>query len=213
MIAVVRAERLGGQLDLHRPDLPGVGAGVGAGPVDLGVGHVPGGRAGGPGGADAPLGLPPRPGLRPGRGRCQPQPGGQHGADVRQARQRRAPGGIAEPGGIHAGRGQPAPRRAGSQPPRGGVPGPAPPRRDRAQPRRLRGQRGGQQVIGCAVVLGAHDQAVDVPPSQPHRAEVGAARGRDDGGGVVELSGHGSQLSLMSRKPSDIPVCPEAHEM
>jgi anti-sigma regulatory factor (Ser/Thr protein kinase) len=44
--------------------------------------------------------------------------------------------------------GQPAPREAGSQPPGGGVPGPAPPRHDSPQPRGLRSERGGEQVIG-----------------------------------------------------------------
>ena len=38
-----------------------------------------------------------------------------------------------------------------------------------AQPGRLRAQRGGEQVVGCAVVLGAQDQAVDVAAAQPHR--------------------------------------------
>ena len=182
-------QRLRRQLDLHGPHLPGVRAGLDAGPVDLGVGQVPDADPG-ESGAKPPLGMPPGAALRPrGAGR-QPQPGGEHGADVRQARQRRARGGVAEPGGSHAGRGQPAPRRAGSQPPGGGVPGLPPPRGDPAQPGGLRAQRDGEQVIGCAVVLGAQDQAVDVPPAQVHRAGIGAARGPGRGDGIAELSGH-----------------------
>ena len=71
--------------------------------MDLGVGQVPGADAGtGQSGAQAPLGMPPGLALGPGRGGLEPQPGGQHRADVRQARQRRAGGGVAEPGGSHA---------------------------------------------------------------------------------------------------------------
>jgi len=45
-------------------------------------------------------------------------------------------------------------------------------------------------------VLGAQDQAVDVPLAQPHRAGIGAARGPGGVGGVmVEVSYLGSQHS------------------
>jgi hypothetical protein len=39
-----------------------------------------------------------------------------------------------------------------------------------AQPGGLRAQRGGEQVIGGAEMLGAQDQAVDVPLPEPDRA-------------------------------------------
>jgi len=58
-------------------------------------------------------------------------------------------------------------------------------------------------------MLGAQQQAVDVPPAYPYLAGVGAAPGR----GVVELSRHGSQLSHKYRKSSDTTVCPKAHGM
>ena len=116
----------------------------------------------------------------------QPQPGGQHRADVRQARQRRAGGGVAEPGGGHPVRGQPAPGRAGAEPPGGGEPGPPPPRGDRGQPGRLRGQRGGEQVGGCAVVLAAQHQAVDV--RRASRTVPASARRAGRAAGVVVVS-------------------------
>jgi hypothetical protein len=48
------------------------------------------------------------------------------------------------------------------------------PRHDPAQPGRLRGQRGGQQVVSGAVVLGAEDEAVDVAAAEPRRSSNGA---------------------------------------
>ncbi len=138
------------------------------------------------------------PGPRPGG--LEPQPGGEHGADVRQARQRRAGGGVAEPGGSHAGRGQPAPGRAGSQPPGGGEPGPAPPRDDPAQPGGLRAQRGREQVIGCAVVLGAQDQAVDVAAAQPYR--------RRSRSGAGSRCGRRASGPVMAPQPA---CCPARH--
>ena len=94
MIRGGAGQRLGGQLDLDGPDLPGVRAGVEAGPVDLGVGQVPGAGAGRPGGADAPLGVPPRPALAPGRGR----PGATAGRPARRGCAPGAPAPGAWPG-------------------------------------------------------------------------------------------------------------------
>ena len=51
---------------------------------------------------------------------------------------------------------------------------------------RLDPQRDGEQVIGCAAVLPAQQEPVDVPLGQPHRPRVSAARraGRAAGGMV-----------------------------
>jgi len=127
----------------------------------------------------------------------QPQPGGQDGADVGQAGERGAGGGVAQPGGAHACAGEPALGGAGAEPPGGGVPCAPPPGGDRAQPRGLGGQRGGEQVVRSAVVLGAHDQAVDVSLAEPHRACIRTMRrsGRGGGrGGLVKLSRHDSPV-------------------
>lgn len=57
----------------------------------------------------------------------------------------------------------------------GGVPGAPPAGHDGAQPIGRDGQGGGQQVIGCAAVLGAQDQPVNVALGQPDCARIGPA--------------------------------------
>jgi hypothetical protein len=64
--------------------------------------------------------------------------------------------------------------------------GPPLPRHGLPQPRRLRAQRGREQVIGCAEVLGAQDQAVDVAAAEPHGTVVGAVRRPCHRDGLVE---------------------------
>ena len=148
--------------------------------MDLGVGQVPDAdpRAGG---AEAPFGVPPGPALGPGRAGLQPQPGGQHRADVCQSGQRRAARRVAQPGRSHPGRGEPAPARPGGRPPGDGDPGAAPPGHDGAQPRGLDSQPSSEEVVGGAVVLGGQDQAADVAAAEPDLAVVGAARRFGDG--------------------------------
>ena len=95
MMAAVRSACLAVSSISDGPDLPGVRAGGDGGPVDLGVGAV--GAGGGSGAADAPFGLPPRPGAGPMPGwRLEPQPGGEHRAQVIQPGQPGRPGRVAQ---------------------------------------------------------------------------------------------------------------------
>jgi hypothetical protein len=203
---------LGGQLDLNRPHLPGVRAGLEGGPVDLGVGDVLAAPGRGPVGAQPSFGMPPRPPRRPDRAGLQPEPGGQDRADVGQAAQRRLGGGEPEPGRGHPGPGQPAPPRPLPQPPRLGVPGPPPPRHDRRQPVRSHPQRQGEQIVRGAVMLPAQQQPVDVALAEPDRARVGAPRGPGRGDGV-EVSRHDVPKVSFSHTSLCRPACPEAHGM
>ena len=102
--------------------------------------------------------------------------------------------GLAQPGGGHGRRGEPALGGAGAEASGGGVPCAPLPGRDRAQPRGLRVQCGGEQVVRGAEVLGAQDQAVDVPLAQPYRARIRAMRRSGRGGGLVKLSRHDSPV-------------------
>ncbi len=158
------------------PHLPRVGAGVGAGPVDFGVGEVRGADPRREGGADAPFGPPPGLPVGVGGGCLQPQPGGEDGADVGEPAQGRRPGRVGQAACGHAGRGEPAPRGAGALGAGGGVAGVPPPGGDAAQPGGLHLQRGGQQVIRNCVMFCAQQQAGHVAAGDADGAGVGAAR-------------------------------------
>ena len=71
-------------------------------------------------------------------------------------------GPVAKAGVGHAGRGEPAPGRAGAELPGGRVPGAPPSGGDAAQPRRGDIEGGGQQVIRRTAVLTAQHQPVNV---------------------------------------------------
>ena len=185
------AERLGGQLDFDGPHLPRRTGWCRC--WASGSRRRARARRAGPrraGGAQAPLGMPPRPALRPGRGGLAATAG-------RPARRGCAPAGpatggvgrVAEPGGGHPGRGQPAPGRAGPQPPGGGVPGPAPPRRDRRAAgraaRRAR-RRAGRTARRSARRTGSGRRCPAVPAGpRPRRS------GARPAAGTVSWSGPG----------------------
>ena len=200
-------DRLGGQLDLDRPDLPRVRAAVDAGPVDLRVRHVFAAAGRGLVGAQPPFGMPPRPAVRPGLPGGQPQPGGQHRADVRQAGQGRASRGEAEPGGRHPVPGQPAPARARAEPPGGDVPAVAPPGRDLFQPLRVDAQRLGEQVVRDPVVLAAEQEPVDVALAEPHRRGGAAPRPAMPG------SRPGMAAARQFRRGDDVVLCLCRHDV
>ncbi|MGH3286913.1 MAG: hypothetical protein ACRDPD_19885, partial [Streptosporangiaceae bacterium] len=130
----------------------------------------------GPVGAQPPLGVPPRLPLLPGRDGCQPQSGGEHGADVRQAARRRADGRVPEPGGGHPVPGQPAPPRPRAEQAGGHVPVTTPPGFDLGRPPRPGAQRDRQQVKRGTVMLPAQHEPVDVALGQPDHPGVRAPR-------------------------------------
>ena len=91
----------------------------------------------------------------------------------------RGPGGRVRPAGeFHPGGGEPAPGRAGTQGAGLGAAGLPPAGHDTAQPVRPDVQGGGQQVIRCAVLLGAEHQPGDVPAGEPDRAGISPAAGQ-----------------------------------
>ncbi len=117
----------------------------------------------------APPGLPARPF---GHGR-QPDPGGQHRADVGEAGQRGRAGLPRVAARIHSGRGQPAPCRAGGQYLGAGVARVPPAGGDGAQPGGPNPQRRAEQIVGGGVLLGDQAQSGDVAAGEPDEAGVG----------------------------------------
>ena len=113
MILVVRVTGLGVELDLDGPHLAGVGAAGDAGPVDLGVRHVPSGSRGGPFGAQLVVRNATRPARTPQAGLTSSH--SRAASTARMCARRASAGrvaGVAEPGGGHPVAGRPAPARA-----------------------------------------------------------------------------------------------------
>ena len=146
MIRDGAGQRLGRELHLDRPDLPGVRAARDAGPVDLRVRHMTGRPAAGWSARNLRSECHHAWPCGPGRDRRPATAGRPAQRGCAPAGPATAAGREPEPGRGHPVPGQPAPGRARAEPAGGRVPGAPPPGRDRGQPGLLDAQRGGQQV-------------------------------------------------------------------